>query len=75
MSRRQTVTLKELPTGGWLWLEHGRTYVSALTALRSVKRDARRLASDGGTVATVITWETCSNAGRAIVRLFAAGKL
>jgi hypothetical protein len=61
---RQTITLMELPRGGWLWKEHGREYGSAVMAHRAVMRDARKLAARGVVVVTLITWEPRSDAGR-----------
>jgi hypothetical protein len=68
---RQSITLMELPAGGWLWKEHGRTYTSAVMAYRAVMSDARKLAARGVVVVTLITWEPCSDAGRIAAQMMA----
>jgi hypothetical protein len=61
---RRSITLMELPAGGWLWKEHDRTYKSAATALRAIRRADRLMVRPGSAVTTVITWEPCTYAGQ-----------
>jgi hypothetical protein len=65
---RRSITLMELPAGGWLWKEHDRTYKSAATALRAVRLADRRMVHPGGVVVSVLTWEPCSRVGRLAVQ-------
>jgi hypothetical protein len=70
---RRSITLMELPSGGWLWKEQDRTYKSAATALRAVRRAAMHdVLQAGGIVTTVLTWEPCSYVGTLAVQAITA---
>lgn len=65
---RRTVTLAETPDG-WLWREHGRSFVSLGKAVAAVNRDSKEMVQAGvGAVITTISYEPQTLIGRAVVR-------
>jgi hypothetical protein len=44
----RSITMMELPSGGWLWKEHDRTYKSAATAMRAISRENALIARSRG---------------------------
>jgi len=68
----RSITMMELPSGGWLWKEHDRTYKSAATAMRAISRENALIARSRGAVVTVLTWEPCTYAGQLAAKAVAA---
>ena len=69
----ETITLREL-ADGWLWVERGTTYGTAVGAARAVKRRGRAVAASGARHVAVINWEVTSIIGRAVVRAITDSK-
>lgn len=65
--KRIFVTIVELKNG-WLWKEQSRTYKTAVSALKAIKRDGKRMTPKDGAIVQVITWDTKTLTGKAIVK-------
>jgi hypothetical protein len=66
--RKQTLTIAERATGGWLNTRTGRVHKTAAHALRAVTAAARKDAKDMGEgVVTIIEWEPRTTVGQLVV--------
>lgn len=65
-----SATVRELPSG-WLRKETGRTYKTAASANRAIRREAKQIVRNNSNSAVIqpITWEPTTRAGIAVARV------
>ena len=66
---RMEITLRELAEG-WLWSERGRTYRTAVGAVRAFRREAKAIvkADPKAAVLQLVTWVPCTSVGLAVAK-------